>query len=152
MRKRRCFIDIWGWSECNGDDWVVRVRGSIRTRARGVWQNAMETRGFDGLRKEREESGPVDLRGVNRTRKKRQLRANASFKTWRQRSADAMQMMRWWNARHEQDAKQKNKKPTTEENNISHLRKRQELELRIWKVVSEALQHSTPMRGSHPEI
>ena len=46
---------------------------------------------FDGLRKEREESGPVDLRGVNTTRKKRQLRANASFmETMTATSADAM--------------------------------------------------------------
>ena len=44
----------------------VGSRRSFRTRMRGVRQKAMETRGFDGLRKEREESNPVYLRGVNR--------------------------------------------------------------------------------------
>ena len=46
----------------------------------------------------------------------------------------------------------KRQKPKHEGNNISHSRKWQELELRIWKVVSGALQHSTTTRGSRPEI
>ena len=46
----------------------------------------------------------------------------------------------------------KRQNPNHEGNNISHSRKWQELELRIWKVVSGALQHSTTTRGSRPEI
>ena len=46
----------------------------------------------------------------------------------------------------------KRQKPNHEGNIITHLRKRQELELRIWNVISGVLQHSTTTRGSRPEI
>ena len=66
---------------------------------------------------------------------------------------DAMHMMPW-DEMHDMNKKQnkKKQKPNHEGIIISHLRKRQELELRIWKVVSGALQHSTTTRGSRPEI
>ena len=81
------------------------------------------------------------------TRKKRQLTTDARFmKTCRCNAQDAMR----WNARHEQNAKQKTK-PNHGGNNILHLRKRQELELRIWKVVSGAL-HRGQQTEAHPMI
>ena len=46
----------------------------------------------------------------------------------------------------------KKQKPNHGGNNKSHSRKWQESELRIWKVVSVVLQHSTTTRGSRPEI
>ena len=50
----------------------------------------METRGFDGLRKEREESGPVDLRGVNREKEEAGTTSECKFY---ENDADAMHMM-----------------------------------------------------------
>ena len=41
-------------------------------------------------------------------------------------------------------------KPNHEGNNITHLRKRQELELQIWKVVSGAL-HKVPIQSRSPD-
>ena len=73
----------------------------------GFWQNAMETRVFDGLRKEREESGPVDLRGVNRDKEEAATTSKCKFY---ENDADenANDDMRW-NAWHEQNAKRKTK-------------------------------------------
>ena len=65
--------------------------------------------------------------------------------------ADAMRMMLWDEMQDMNKMQNKRQKPNHEGNIISHLRKRQELELRIWKVVSGALQHSTTTRGSRPE-
>ena len=50
----------------------------------------METKGFDGLRKEREESGPVDLRGVNREKEEAATTSECKFY---ENDADAMRMM-----------------------------------------------------------
>ena len=69
---------------------------------------------------------------------------------WKTCGCNAHDAMRW-DAWQEQNAKRKTK-PNHGGKNITHSRKWQELELRIWKVVSGALQHSTTTRGSRPEI
>ena len=53
-----------------------------------------------------------------------------------------MRMMLWDEMQGMNTMQNKQQKPNHEGNIISHLRKRQELELRIWKVVSGALQYS----------
>ena len=115
------------------DPTVTTARVGFRTtfgRVRGVWQKAMETRGFDGLRKEREESGPVDLRGVNRDKEEAATMSECKFY---ENDADAMRMM-WWDEMQDMNKMQnKRQKPNHKVNTISHGRNRQELKLQLWK-------------------
>ena len=67
-------------------------------------------------------------------------RGNPNGCKFYENDADAMRMFTWDEMHNKNKMQSNRQKPNHEENIILHLRKRQELELRIWKVVSRALQ------------
>ena len=76
------------------DPSVMTVRfgfGAVFGRAQEGFDKTPWREGvFDGLRKEREESGPVDLRGVNRDKEEAATTSECKFY---ENDADAMRMM-----------------------------------------------------------
>ena len=130
-----------------GERLSCQMRGTRKTWL--VSERSTKARGLMSLEKREKRAVRLIWEKVNRDTEEAATTSGCKFY---ENDADAMRMMTWDEMHNKNKMQNNRQKPNHEGNIISHLRKRQELELRIWKVVSGALQHSTTTRGSRPEI